>query len=62
MDNVSSDGAPAPVRAAKSESVIMMDRAGQITDDPARAVRGEIVTTYSDDVTEHTLFTVPGRG
>jgi hypothetical protein len=40
------------------ETTIYVDAGGNVTDDPAKAVRGEILERYADGHTESTLFTV----
>ena len=40
------------------ETTIYVDADGQITTDPAKAVRGEILETHTDGHTESTLFDV----
>lgn len=51
---------PDVVAELVKEQVIWVDADGNVTDDPAAAVRGEIIRTFDDGTTENTLFTVEG--
>jgi hypothetical protein len=41
-----------------SETLILIDAAGEVTEDRSRAVRGEILQSMSDGTTLSTLFTI----
>ncbi len=38
--------------------IVMVDADGNVTDDKAQAVRGEVVETFEDETTRSTMFTV----